>query len=196
MANRVQGEATILESIHDPGRATRDGVDTNRDDGLVGFLTDKTVGIPYEFLLEVRRPGVPDAQVRVRDRVPDKAEKLGFFDHIRIPVSLVVPVTVDPDRPAEVEIDWKAFLAQPDRVERMKAAARRTQAAAVGAPVAPEGMGEQDAATRLMMFRMAEDVRAGRVSRDQWELSAQQLMQVSQLSFTDYQAARAVIDEP
>jgi len=196
MANRVQGEATILESIHDPGRATRDGVDTNRDDGLVGFLTDRTVGIPYEFLLEVRVPGVPESQTRVRSRVPDKAEKLGFLDHIRIPVSLVVPVTVDADRPTEVEIDWKAFLARPDRVARMKDAARRTQAVALGATAAPDRMGEQDAATRLMVFRMAADVRAGRMSRDQWELNAQQLMQVSQLSSADYQAARAVIDEP
>ena len=57
-------------------------------------------------------------------------------------------------------------------------------------------MGEQDAATRQMIFRMAQEVRAGRLSRDQWELSAQQLMQVSQLSFADYQAAKAVIDEP
>ena len=196
MAKRVQGEATILESIHDPGRAARDGVDANRDDGLVGFLTDKTVGIPYEFLLEVRVPGAPESQARIRSRVPDKAEKLGFFDHIRIPVSLVVPVTVDADRPTEVEIDWKTFLARPDRVERMKEAARRTQAASVGATPTPEGMGEQDAATRQMIFRMAQEVRAGRLSRDQWELSAQQLMQVSQLSFDDYQAARAVIDEP
>ena len=50
--------------------------------------------------------------------------------------------------------------------------------------------------TRLMVLRTAEDVRAGRMSRDQWELNVQQLMQVSQLSFADYQAAKAVIDEP
>ena len=50
--------------------------------------------------------------------------------------------------------------------------------------------------TRLMVFRMADDVRTGRMSRDQWELNVQQLMQTSQLSFADYQAARAVIDEP
>jgi hypothetical protein len=50
--------------------------------------------------------------------------------------------------------------------------------------------------TRLKVFRMAEDVRAGRMSRDQWELNVQQLMQASQLSFVDYQAACAVIDEP
>ena len=50
--------------------------------------------------------------------------------------------------------------------------------------------------TRLMVFRTAEDVRAGRMSRDQWELNVQQLMQVSQLSFADYQAAKAVIDAP
>jgi hypothetical protein len=49
---------------------------------------------------------------------------------------------------------------------------------------------------RQSVFRMAEDVRAGRMSRDQWELNAQQLLQTSQLSFADYQAARAVIDEP
>ena len=50
--------------------------------------------------------------------------------------------------------------------------------------------------TRLTVLRMAEDVRAGRMSRDQWELNVQQLMQVSQLSFADYQAAKAVIDAP
>lgn len=194
MTNRVPGEATILESVYDPDRATRDGVDTHRDDGLVGFLTDKTLGIPYEFLLEVRVPGTPDAQLRVRDRVPDGAEKLGFFDHIRIPVSLVVPVTVDPARPEGVEIDWKSFLAQPDRVSRMKDAARRAQAAAVGATVAPEGMGEQDAATRLMIFGIAKQVRDGSVPRAQLEMMCQQLLQVNQLSQADADAALAAAD--
>jgi hypothetical protein len=194
MANRVPGEATILESVSDPDRATRDGVDTNRDDGIVGFLTDKAVGIPYEFLLEVRVPGRPDSQVRVRDRVPDKAEKLGLFDHIRIPVSLVVPVVVDSENPQAVEVDWKAFLAQPDRVDRLRDAARRAQAAAVGAPAAPEGMGEQDAATRLMIFGIAKQVRDGSMPRSQLEMMCQQLLQVGQLSQADADAALAAAD--
>lgn len=194
MANRVPGEATILESIHDPERASRDGVDTNRDDGLVGFLTDRVAGIPYEFLLEVRVPGVPATQVRVRDRVPDKAEKLALFDHIRIPASLVVPVTVDPADPGKAEIDWPAFLAQPDRVQRMKDAARRTQAAAVGSPPAAEGMGEQDAATRLMIFGVAKQVRDGSLPRAQLEMMCRQLLEVGQLSQADADAALAAAD--
>jgi hypothetical protein len=194
MANRVQAEATILESVYDPDGATRDGVDANRDDGLVGLLTDKALGIPYEFLLEVRVPGLAPAQVRVRDRVPDKVEKLAFFDHIRVPVSLVVPVTADPQAPEQVVIDWKAFLAQPDRVEQMTDAARRAQAASVGAPVAAAEMNEQDSATRLMIFGVAQQVRAGSVPRSQLEMMCQQLLQVGQLSRADADAALAAAD--
>jgi hypothetical protein len=194
MANRVQGEATILESEYDPDAKRRDGVDAQRDDGPVGLLADKLAGLPYEFLLDVRVAGRPDSQVRWRGRVPDKAEKLGFFDHIRIPVSLVVPVSVDPADPGRVEIDWAAFVALPDRVDRMKTAARRAQAAAVGATPAPDGMDEQDGATRHMVFRMAKQVSEGSLSRDQFELNCQQLMQVSQLSHADYLAAVAVAD--
>lgn len=194
MANRVAGEATILESIYDPDTATRDGVDTNRDDGLVGFLTDKAIGIPYEFLLEVLVDGHPPTQVRVRDRVPDKAEKLGLFDHIRIPASLVVPVMLESGRPETAEIDWRAFVARPDRVERMKEAARRAQAAAVGATPAPEGMNEQDAATRRMIFGIAKQVREGSVPRSQLEMMCQQLLQVNQLSQADADAALAAAD--
>lgn len=192
MTQRVVGEATILESLYDPDSATRDGVDANRDDGLVGLLIDKTVGIPYEFLLEVRVAGQPDRQVRVRDRVPDKVEKLGLFDHIRVPVSLVVPVLADPS--GAVDVDWKAFLARPDRVEQMKAAARRAQAAAVGAPVAGEPLNEQDAATRRMIFGVAQQVRAGSVPRQQLEMMCQQLLQVGQLSQADADAALAAAD--
>jgi hypothetical protein len=183
MANRVQAEATILESVYDPDGATRDGVDANRDDGLVGLLTDKALGM-------VRVPGLAPAQVRVRDRVPDKVEKLAFFDHIRVPVSLVVPVTADPQAPEQVVIDWKAFLAQPDRVEQMKDAARRAQAASV----APAEMNEQDSATRLMIFGIAQQVKAGSVPRSQLEMMCQQLLQVGQLSQADADAALAAAD--
>jgi hypothetical protein len=192
MTQHVVGEATILESVYDPDSATRDGVDANRDDGLVGLLVDRAVGIPYAFLLEVRVPGQPDRQVRVRDRVPDKVEKLGLFDHIRVPVSLVVPVLVDPA--GGVDVDWKAFLARPDRVDQMKAAARRAQAAVVGAPVAGEPLNEQDAATRLMIFGVAKQVRAGSVPRSQLEMMCQQLLQVGQLSQADADAALAAAD--
>jgi hypothetical protein len=194
MTNQVVGEATILESVYDPDTATRDGVDANRDDGLVGLIVDRAVGIPYEFLLDVRVPGQPASQVRVRDRVPDKVEKLGLFDHIRVPVSLVVPVTVDAQEPQAVEIDWKAFLARPDRVEQLKAAARRAQAAVVGAPVAGEPLNEQDAATRLMIFGIAKQVREGSVPRSQLEMMCQQLRQVGQLSQADADAALAAAD--
>ena len=190
---RVTGEATILESVYDPDRANRDGVDQERDDGPLGLLVDKVAGLPYALLLEVRVPGQPDVQVRWRGRVPDKVERLGLFDHIRVPVSLVVPVTVDPDRPGEVEIDWRAFLAQPDRVELTKAAARRAQVAEAGAPPA-SGLDPQDEATRLMIFRVAGQVRDGAVPRAQLEMMCQQLMQVGQLSAADAEAALAAAD--
>jgi hypothetical protein len=191
MANRVQGEATILESQFDPDSASRDGVDTNRDDGLVGLLAGKALGLPYAFALELHAPGLPVTVVQVRDRVPDKAEKLGLFDHIRIPVSLVVPVLVDPDHPERAEIDWKAFLALPDRVQRMKDAARRGQAASAGAAPAPAGMSAEDEATRLMIFRMAQEVQAGKRSLAELEMMCQQLVQVNQLSQQDADDALA-----
>lgn len=193
MAERVAGEATILESVYDPGRAGRDAVDQERDQGPIGLLADRVAGLPYALLLEVRAPGVPDTQVRWTGRVPDKVERLGLFDHIRVPVSLIVPVTVDPERPGEVQIEWKAFLARPDRVELTKAAARRAQAAEAGAPPA-SGLDQQDEATRLMIFRVAKQVREGQVPRAQLETMCQQLMQVGQLSAADSEAALAVAD--
>jgi len=198
MANPVPGEATILESVFDPERPTRESVDQERDQGIVGILVDNTIGIPYEFLLELHVPGVPEATVRIRSRVPDKAERLTFLNHVRIPATLVVPVMADPEAPEKTTIDWKAFLRLPDRVQRMKDAARRTQVQALGIPDdrAAAPISEQDEVTRLMVFRMAKAVRAGTGSRDQFEQNCQLLMQVNQLARADYEAAVALIDAP
>jgi hypothetical protein len=195
MVDRIQGEATILESIYDPGIAVRNSeTDRQRDDGFFGFLEDKIAGVPYEFLLELRVPGMPVGQARVRDRVPEKAEKLSLFDHTRIPTTLVVPVFFDASKAERPQIDWKAFLALPDRVARTKAAIQRHHEARSGASAAPEGLSEQDRATRMMVFNAVKQVRAGVIPRAQFEEMCRNLAAANQLSQADLDEAIALLD--
>lgn len=197
MADRIQGEATILEAIFDPGIVHRnDTTDRQRDDGIFGFLEDKIAGVPYEFLLELRVPGMPVGQARVRDRVPEKVEKLSLFDHTRIPSTLVVPVFFDPSKPDRPQIDWQAFLAKPDRVALTKAAIQRHHEAKSGASPAPEGLSEQDRATRMMVFNMVKQVRAGVVKRGQFEEMIRNLAAANQISQADVDEAVALLDAP
>lgn len=194
----MQGEATILEAIYDPGIVHRggEGTDSQRDDGLFGFLEDKIAGVSYEFLLELRVPGMPVGQARVRDRVPEKVEKLSLFDHTRIPSTLVVPVFVDPAHPDRPQIDWKAFLAKPDRVALTKAAIQRHHEARSGASAAPEGLSEQERATRMMVFTMVQQVRRGAVPRAQFDEMCRNLAAVNQISQADLDEVQALLDAP
>ncbi|MGE3194069.1 MAG: hypothetical protein AB7K08_11435 [Microbacteriaceae bacterium] len=200
MAETLQGTAVIIASKRDPG------VDANwsesfRDDGLLNQLLVGVTGMPYEFALEVTVSGHEPYQVPgVRTRVPAKAEKYGLFEEHPIPLTLEVPVVVVAGAAERVAIDWKAFLAYPDRVARLKAA--RARALTIAAQRHREAMIAKDPSlapspdAQNPAMAWANAVRAGSLTRQQFDESCARLLALGQLSNADYLAAEARITEP
>ena len=56
-------------------------------------------------------------------RVPLRVENTGFFSRAnKLEVGLELPITVNPDKPLDVHVDWDAFEASPGRRQAMQAA--------------------------------------------------------------------------
>lgn len=200
MAETLQGTAVIVASNRDPGVDAGDH-ETFRDDGLLNQLFVQATGMPYEFTLEVTLPGRDPYTVGgIRTRVPAKAEKYGLFEEHPIPLTLEVPVVVVADHPDRIAIDWKTFLAHPDRVARLKAA--RQRALAIAAQRHAEQLAEADPASapspsaRNPAMAWADSVRAGGMTRQQFDESCTRLLALGQLSNADYLAAEARLTEP
>jgi hypothetical protein len=194
---RLSGTAVIVASNRDPD------VDPNwheswRDDGLFGELSELVAGVVYEFTLEVTVPGHDTYQMPgVRSRVPSKAERISLLETHPIPLTLEVPVAVASDDGAKIAIDWKAFIALPDKAKRLKearvralqiAAQRHAQKMAAANPPSP------DAQNPAMAW--ANAVRAGSLTRQQFDESTMRLLALGKLSNADYLAAEARLTEP
>jgi predicted DNA-binding WGR domain protein len=196
----IAGTAIILTSEFDPGAVgRRDGEgDGARDQGPIGMLLDTVGGLPYAFLLEVTPAGSTPYQVAVRSRVPPKAEKIGMLQAIRIPPSLQVPVLIDPSDPTKVAIDWTAFLGLPDRQRLVREALVRAQAATIRKQqaAAPDKFAALQAQNQSVAMNWAETVRAGQMTRAEFETSAARLVQLGAMAQADYEAGVARIEEP
>jgi hypothetical protein len=200
MAEKLEGTAVVVGSNRDPD-VDPGWSESYRDDGLLSELFVGLTGMPYEFVLEVTVPGHETYQVSgVRSRVPAKAEKYGLFEEHPIPLTLEVPVVVVAGDAERVAIDWKTFLALPDRVERLKAARERALVIAAQrhreAMIAqnPELAPSSDAQNPAMAW--ANAVRAGSLTRQQFDESCTRLLALGQLSNADYLAAEARITAP
>jgi hypothetical protein len=200
MAETLQGTAVIVASKRDPG-VEAGWHESYRDDGLLNQFFVGITGMPYEFTLEVTVAGHEPFQVPgVRTRVPAKAEKYGLFEEHPIPLTLEVPVVVVAGDVERVAIDWKGFLAYPDRVPRLKAArvralaiaAQRQREAMIAAD--PSSAPSPDAQNPAMAW--ANAVLAGSLTRQQFDESCSRLLMLGQLSNADYLAAEARLTAP
>jgi hypothetical protein len=199
-AQTLVGTAVIIQSKRDPDIDPTDP-EQRRDDGLFDELWVAATGTPYMFTLEVTVPGHETYQMPgVRTRVPAKAEKISLFETHPIPITLEVPVRVAADDAERIAIDWKAFIALPDKAQRLKqareraliiAGQRQREAMLAANPsLAPS----PDAQNPAMAW--AEAVRAGSLTRQVFDESCMRLLALGQLSNADYLAAEARITEP
>jgi len=100
----------------------------------------------------------------------------------------------------KVGIDWKAFIALPDRLPRLKAARERALAIAtqshMEAAIAadPSRAASSDDQNPAMVW--AEAVRAGSLTRQEFDESCMRLLALGQLSSPDYLAAEARLTAP
>lgn len=198
MAETLAGTAVIIGSNMDPDHDPND-VDDSRDDGLFSALLEEATGTLYEFTLDVTVPGHESYQVAgVRSRVPSKAARISLFETHPIPLTLEVPVVVKVGNAQKVAIDWKAFIAYPDRVPRLKAARERALdiAGARMAAANPAMTSAQVAHNRQALEVWVPAVKSGSLSRKDFEQSCATLMRLGQMDRADYEAAIARIDAP
>ncbi len=116
-AKLLQGVAIVRESSRD---LERDG---DHPLPLLDIGLNRYGRRRYEFVLEVRVPGMEPYTVQDSFRVPRRVENTSIFSRAnKLEVGLELPVAVNPDKPRDVRVDWDAFEAQPGRKQAMEAA--------------------------------------------------------------------------
>lgn len=146
--------------------------------------------IPHRLKLEVRPLSGTPFEVEGEFKVPAKATGSTGYT---LPTDLELPVTIEGDK---VEIDWKAFLDNPDRKRQVKNAVAREQSAAATAYTNSQpGMKEATwAAAEQTMPYMLEQVRTGKWKRKTFDEQVDQLNRLGQIDPELWASSKAALD--
>ena len=186
---RIEGVAVVVASTSlttRPGSSPTHALDMVFDH----FGSDRHV-----LHLEVRLPGRDPYTVSGEWKVPSRS--LGSFGGGGILAEgIELPVRVDPDDPQSVDIDWDAYRAAPGRKEAQKAAqeARRTRRVREDLERKPELADKLRANNRQAVNAWAAAVRAGAMSREDFERNVQLSVDSGRMDPADAEAARATLD--
>jgi hypothetical protein len=188
----IQGTAVILES--------------DRSGAAFGQFSDFEIlnrfgTRKYRLRLEVRLPDRDPYEVEAELKVPRKAENTGFLPGSReigkpLPPGLELPVSVNPSDLAAVEVDWDRFVASPGRKDAQRAASQTAynQAVAEQASKNPKLVEQMRAGNRSAVQAWAGAVKAGNMSREQFEESVTLEVETGRMDPADAEAARKTLD--
>ena len=152
----------------------------------------------YWFRLEVRAPGSEPYEVHGEFKVPRKAENVNLFNAANhLGPGLELPVRVDPADSVSLEVDWDRFLASPGRKKAVRAAddAVRRQAVRDQLEGKPELAAKMQANNRIAVQAWAGAVRAGQMSREDFERTVTGEVESGRMDPADAEAARRSLDE-
>ena len=190
-----QPMATLVESERDPGSSQNSTADGG---GLIDLAIDAAVGIPYRFVLDVRRPGFEPYRIEQRTRIPSQVERTWTQGAARVSAGTEVPLTVAGPGAADVAIDWDAYLAIPDRKQRAKHLEGEAQldrlAAEFERRTKPAQVQKVRAEARTSVNMLADMVLAGSMTRAAFDEQADELIRLGYLLPADYDEARAKLD--
>ena len=149
----------------------------------------------YELDLEVTLPGREPYRVRGRFKVPAKAERTGFVRGSLNP-GLELPVRVDPADPDRVEVDWDRFAADPDREGALQDArvSRQNEQIRRQLEAKPKIQAKMWENNRGTARAWAGAVKAGNMSREEFERNVQQEVDSGRMDPADAEAGRAALD--
>jgi len=190
-----QPMAVLVESEWRPG--ARMHSDSGGAD-LTDLAAEALTGIPYRFVLDVRRPGIEPYRIEQKVRIPSKVQRTLTQGEVHVPSGAEVPLRVTGPGPEDVEIDWDGYLALPGRkqaAERLRAEAQWDR---VGAEferkTKPAQVQKIRAGSRTAALAWADAVVAGQMTRAQFDQSTEQSLRMGHLLPGDLQEARAKLD--
>jgi hypothetical protein len=136
--------------------------------------------IPHNLTLEVTVPGHTPFEVTREFKVPARATGRSGYT---LPPGLRLPVVVRDVATLDIDVDWGAFLASPDRKAAVRrASAERSSAEAKRYTESVPGMKEQtwaSAAQGLPMWMAS--VRSGSMKRKQFDQQLDTLLRLGQM---------------
>ena len=189
--SRLSGTAVILESEANPGTLTSASESQS-------ILMDFNVlgSRKYRFALEIRLQGREPYRTEGIFKVPKRAENTGLLESGAIPAGIEVPVSVDPGRPDEVEIDWKAWRANPDRKRLQKSAKqdRHNDALKRQTEKNPKLQAKMQANNKVAVQNWVAAVNAGSMTREKFEETVDGEVATGRMDPADAEAARADLD--
>lgn len=190
MNRDLEGTAVIQES--ERGSAYDPGGFMPWDWGLnvVGKRT-------YRFRLEVRVPGHQPYEVQGKFKVPRKAENTSVLSRAnKLQPGLELPVRVASGALQDVEVDWERFLASANRKQAIGAATHSTQKAQLRNEYDrnPKLLAQLRAGNRAAVHAWAEAVRAGSMSRDEFEQTVALEVETGRMDPADAETARRTLE--
>jgi hypothetical protein len=155
----------------------------------------------YTLVLEVRIPDREPYEVEGTFNVPRKAENTGLLPlpgKVGRPLQpgIELPVSVDPADTASVEIDWDRYLAQPGRKEAQRAASdsARNRQMAEQLKKNPKVANKMIEGNRMAVQSWAAAVKAGNMSREDFEETVNLELETGRMDPADAEAARQSLD--
>jgi hypothetical protein len=192
----IAGTAVIRESrkIEDDGtdehgRRGEFLLNDMRDAGLWGKHR-------YVFTLEIQVPEAEPYEISGEFKTPAKAGRTGVLSHRGLEPGLQLPVKVDRDDPQRIAIDWDAFLASPDRKAAVKEAVQGESANANKRMLEanPDLAQQLRANNATAVVAWANAVKAGKMSREDFDKTVNLEVKVGRMDPADAEAARASLD--
>ena len=187
----LEGTAVIRESETDQPQ------DTDDSWWSLDFGFNVIGKRPYRFRLEVRIPGREPYEVHDKFKVPRKVENTGFFSRAnKLQPGIELPVRVSSADPTDVEVDWDAFLASPGRKQAIKDARLAFQNAHLKEQYArnPEMLAKLQEGNRGAVQAWANAVRAGSMSREEFEKTVALEVDTGRMDPAAAEAARRSLD--
>ena len=187
--------AVLVESEWHPG--SRAYSDSNGAD-VANLAIEKLTGIPYRFVLDVRRPDLAPYRIEQRVRIPSKVQSGGLQGEVHVPSGAEVPLRVTGPGAEDVEIDWEGYLAMPGRKKAAEQLRAEAQWDRIGADfertTKPEQVRKIREGNRTAALAGADAVLAGQLTRAQFDQSMEQSVRMGHLLPEDLQAALAKLD--
>ena len=191
----IEATAVIVESRpFDKVEALQGGAEPG-ESGILSHLDMLGIGKRrYGFVLEVRPPGGEPYEVDIETKIPARAENAGRASLKDLAPGLELPVRIG-SNPQQVEIDWDAFLADPNRKKAVRKASSDHNIEVYKEQMQTTDVGRQlIEGNRQALPVWVQAVKGGSMKRKQFDETVALEVKLGRMDPADAEAARRELD--